>query len=210
MDKINVIAGGILALSIACISCNTSRSQQPESKNNMEQKALTTTLPTADKWVNSPLRNRLKLKLNARVEEVWALVGDPANMPKYSEGLRRVETIFDDNGNCTGYTCFFKPMEGEQEGIIHHTSVKWHEENKGWASIDPHDNPFGMIESLSIMTLEPNDEKTIFAWQFHFNCENEEMLNFNKEGYKSALDDITQRLTKKFGGTQLENYVEGS
>ncbi len=59
------------------------------------------------------------------------------------------------------------------------------------------------------MTLESNDISTIFIWQFHFNCETEEMLNFNKDGYKKALDDISERLIRHFGGTQLENYVEG-
>jgi len=137
------------------------------------------------------------------------LVGDPANMPKYSEGLEKVETVFDNKGNCTGYTCFFKPMADEDEGLVHYTTIAWHEENKGWASIDPEDNPFGLLQSLSLMTLEPNDGQTIFVWQFHFNCENEDVLNFNKGGYKKALDDISQRLLGQFGGIQLDHYVEG-
>ncbi len=175
----------------------------------MEKQETSVAFPTADKWVKSTLRNRLKLELIAPIDEVWALVGDPANMPKYSEGLEKVETQFDMKGNCTGYTCFFKPMPDENEGIVHHTSIAWHEENKGWASIDPDDNPFGMLQSLSLMTLAPNNGNTIFIWQFHFNCENEDMINFNKGGYKKALDDISERLIKQFGGTQLENYVEG-
>jgi hypothetical protein len=100
-------------------------------------------------------------------------------------------------------------MPGEDEGIVHHSTMVWHEENKGWASIDPEDNPFGMMQSLSLMTLESKDGQTIFSWQFHFNCESEDMLNFNRDGYKNALDDISQRLIKQFGGTQLENYIEG-
>ncbi|WP_157943783.1 MULTISPECIES: SRPBCC family protein [Arenibacter] len=175
----------------------------------MEKQETSVVFPTADKWVKSPLRNLVKLELNAPTNEVWALVGDPSNMPKFSEGLEKVETVFDNTGKCTGYTCFFKPMSGEDEGIVHHTTIAWHEENKGWASIDLEDNPFGMLQSLSLMTLEPYGVQTIFVWQFHFNCENEDMLNFNTDGYKNALDDISQRLIKRFGGRQLENYVKG-
>ncbi|WP_416866989.1 MAG: SRPBCC family protein [Imperialibacter sp.] len=210
MDKIKVVAGATLALLITCAGCYRNSNQQLNFENEMEQKAVSANLRTADEWVSSPLRNRLTLKLNRNVEEVWALVGDPANMPQYSDGLRKVETEFDEAGNCTAYTCYFKPVDGVNEEIIHHTTIIWHERNTGWASLDPEVNPFGMLQSLSLMTLEADEEQTVFKWQFHFNCENEMMLNFNKDGYKSALDDISQRLIKKFGGTQLENFVEGS
>jgi hypothetical protein len=199
-----------MALTIICSSaCNHSSNQITKSESKMENQETIVASPTADKWVKSPLRNRVRLELNAAIDEVWALVGDPANMPKYSEGLEKVETVFDNQGSCTGYTCFFKPMPGEDEGIVHVTAIAWHEENKGWASIDPEDNPFGMLESLSLMTLEANEGQTVFIWQFHYNCETEDMLNFNKDGYKKALDDISQRLIRRFGGAQLENYVEG-
>ncbi|MFN3405296.1 MAG: SRPBCC family protein [Cytophagaceae bacterium] len=210
MNKITVLAGAMLSLSVACSSCNNENNQKLKSKFNMEQKVVGSSgLPTADIWVKSPLRNCLKLKLYANVQEVWAIVGDPRKMPEYSEGLSKVEAEFDDKGNCNGYTCYFKPMEGEKEGVVHHSNMKWYEKNKGWASVDPDDNPFGMLQSLSLMTVQPQPEGTVFTWQFHFNCENEEMLNYNKDGYKKALDDIAQRLIKMFGGTVIENYMEG-
>jgi hypothetical protein len=59
------------------------------------------------------------------------------------------------------------------------------------------------------MTIEAAGSSTIFNWDFHFNCADEKTLNSNKESYQKALEDISQRLIKRFGGTQLENYVEG-
>lgn len=211
MKKFKLLIG--VFLSIAYTGCNNTGNQQGNQQlklgGNMEQQEITIQIPKADKWVQSPLRNRLTLKLSATADNVWELVGDPANMPQYSEGLNKVETEFDDKGNCTGYTCYFKPIEGEQKGIEHFSKVTWHEKSTGWASLDADENPFGTTQSLSLMTLEGAGDSTVFKWDFHYNCADENTLDANKESYYIALNDISLRLINRFGGTQLENYVEG-
>lgn len=206
MKKIMVFAGVLLALCIALMRYNSNH--QVKSQQTMEQ-TVSTMVPEAGTWVNSPLRNRLQVKLNAPVHDVWTLVGDPANMPQYSGGLRTVINESDDMGKLTGYTCYFNPVEDGQPEITHFSSIVWHEKNLGWASRDDDHNAFGTLQSLSLMTLQKEGDHTIFRWDFHFNCADEETLNMNKEGYRHALDDIAGRLINRFGGDLVENYVEG-
>jgi hypothetical protein len=193
----------------AVASCSTRLSQQTKNESNMEQKTINAKTPKAADWVSSPLRNRLKLQLNAPVQEVWQLVGDPGNMPRYSAGLRKVETQTDVNGSLVGYTCYFKPLAEGQEEQVHHSAIKWHQENKGWASVDDDDNAFGLLQSLSLLTVAPFGDSTLLTWEFHFNCAALEILQYNKDGYRHALEDISQQLIARFGGMVEENYVEG-
>ena len=176
----------------------------------MAQKEVTTERPTAEKFVTSALRNRIKLELNAPVSAVWAIAGDPGRMPEYSGGLEKVDTKKDSSGNCSAYTCYFKPIEAGGQSIVHHVKMVWYEPNKGWASIDEEPNAFGLQQSLSLQTFEANDNKTILTWSMHFNSENEESLKANVSALEQALNkDIAQNLIKKFGGRIVESYVEG-
>ena len=100
-----------MALTIGGIACNNSRNPKTKTENKMEQKEPNVALPTADKWVKSPLRNSVKLELNAPIAEVWELVGNPSNMPTFSSGLNKVDTKSDGSGKYTEYTCHFKPTE---------------------------------------------------------------------------------------------------
>jgi hypothetical protein len=83
------------------IKCNN---QKTNGDNKMEQVIEKTEIPTADQFVTSPLRSRIKLELNAPVFSVWELIGDLSRMPEYSEGLEKVETKLDSNGNCEEFT----------------------------------------------------------------------------------------------------------
>jgi hypothetical protein len=167
-----IVKGTIAALTICCISCNNSSNQQTKSENKMEQNETHVALPTADKWVTSPLRNRIKLELNAPISQVWALVGNPAKMATYSSGLQKVDTKLDGTGKCTEYTCYFKPSEEDGQEIIHTAKMLWHEPDKGWASLDEEPNVFGFQQSLTLITFEQKDNKTFLDWSMHFDCEN--------------------------------------
>jgi hypothetical protein len=85
----------------------------------------TTEVPSASDFTAIPLRNRLRLELEAPVSEVWELMGDLSRFPEYSEGLERVDANVDEEGRCTEYTCYFKPVEEDAEGAVSRDVMKW-------------------------------------------------------------------------------------
>lgn len=173
----------------------------------MEKQETNVALPTADQWVKSPVRNRLVVELEKPVTEVWALVGDPVNMPKYSAGLDSVTTKTE-NGKYTQYTCYFKPMKEGELGYVHTENMLWHEENRGWASRTPEPHEMGYTDYLSLLTFEDKNGKTKLTWSMTCNHEKVEMIEMNKQGLVQAFEDIGKQLVARFGGKVIENYVE--
>ena len=57
--------------------------------------------PKASDFVKSPLRNRIRLELNARVSAVWAVIGKLERMPEYSSGLEKLDATYGLDGKCT-------------------------------------------------------------------------------------------------------------
>lgn len=206
MQKVKLICIATLVIIIS-MRCNNSNNQTKKG-GQMETKETTVKVPTADKFVTSPLRNRIKLELNAPVSDVWPLVGDPGRMPEYSAGLQKVETQKDASGKFTGFTCYFKPVEEGQQGITHHIKMVWYEQGTGWASLDEEPNAFGLQQSLTILTFESKDNKTIVTWEMNFNAANEESIRLNVSALEQALNDIAQNLIKRFSGRVLENYAD--
>jgi hypothetical protein len=175
-----------LALAAMLFACG-GNGQQTKTSNAMTISQTETTSPRANDLITSPLRNRIKLELHAPLKDVWNLVGNPGRMPEYSAGLESVETKSDGKGNCTEYTCHFKPFSPGEKGADHRAIMKWYQPLKGWASIDEEPNPFGLRESLSLLTFAETDGKTILQWDIHFNADD---LEWNKKGFEQALDDI--------------------
>ena len=93
-------------------------------------------VPSAHEFTTSPLRNRVRVELEAPVSEVWELLGDLSRFPEYSEGLERVEAVVDDDGRCVEYTCYFKPFEEGAEGAVSRDVMKWYEPNRGYLSVE--------------------------------------------------------------------------
>jgi hypothetical protein len=205
MNRAKVIYGTMVALMVLGTSCNNSNNQQ--TKAEMEQKAANVELPTTDKWVKSPVRNRLVVELDKPISEVWSLVGDPTNMPKFSAGLDSV-TAKMENGKCTQYTCYFKPMKEGEPGYVHTEDMLWQEANRGWASRAPEPNEMEYTDYLSLLTLEEINGKTKLTWSMTCNHEKREMIDMNKQGLVQAFDDIGKQLVSKFGGKLMENYAE--
>lgn len=173
----------------------------------MEKQEINVVFPTADKWVKSPLRNNIKIELNAPINEVWAVVGDPAKILTYSSGLNKIETKTDASGKCTEYTCFY-PSNGENKEETIHAKMLWHEANKGWASLDEEPNTFGFRQSLALITVEQKENKTILNWDMHYNNESDEILQMYITSLEQALtDEIARQLTHKFGGSILDSYI---
>ena len=182
---------------------NNINNKQTESK--MEQKETAIKLPTADKWVSTPVRNRLILELDKPVSEVWALVGNPGKMNEYSSGLEKVDTKISPDGKCAEYTCYFKSMGEGMPGIVHRSEIKWFEKNKGWASMDDEPNDFGLTDALTLITFKERDGHTLLIWTQNYDSPE---IELNKGGFKEALEDIANQLVDRFGGRVLENYVE--
>ena len=106
-------------------------------------------VPSASDFTSSPLRNRIRVELEAPVSEVWELIGDLSRFPEYSVGLERVDAVQDEEGRCVEYTCYFKPLEDGMEGGVSRDVMKWYEPNRGYLS-DPDDleRADAVIESL--------------------------------------------------------------
>ena len=199
---------------MACLGTHSTnfKNTSKMGKNTTMKTAIQTSksrLPRANDFVTSPLRNRIKLELNASVQDVWALVGRLEQMPKYSSGLEKLDANYDANGKCTGYTCHFKPMEEGGEVTTHSETIQWYEPNVGYASLAHEPNLLGLQQSLSLITLKDNGEQTILQWDVHFNAESSEFIEMNVIGFEQALNiDIAQNLISKFGGNVLESFVD--
>lgn len=201
MQKQKLIHGLIIILTISCVNSYAGEGQQDEKKGN---------IPSASQFVNSPLRTRVRLELNSPVGKVWALVGNPGRMPEYSAGLLKVDVGYNGSGNCSEYTCHFLPMQDGGREIVHREIIKWYEPMLGLASVAEEPNEFGLRQSLGLITLEALGDKTILSWEMYFNADNEEMLKMNLSAFEKSLNgDISAKLLEKFGGTFLEDYIEG-
>jgi hypothetical protein len=157
-------------------------------------------VPSASEYTSSPLRNRIRLELEAPVTEVWELLGDLARFPEYSLGLERVEAVVDDEGRCVEYTCYFKPFEEGAEGAVSRDVMKWYEPNRGYLSVEVDGG-----STVAFTTLDPIPGGTRLAYDMHFDADD---LAATKAVIDEALVDIAENLIARFGGKLTERYVE--
>ncbi|AUP79781.1 SRPBCC family protein [Flavivirga eckloniae] len=188
------------------IGCN---GQNKAKLNSTAEPKMIAVYPSADKFVKTPLRNSITLKLNAPPSKVWSQVGRLERMPEYSSGLEKVDAEYDTSNKCTSFTCHFLPMEERQQGLDHSEKVVWYEPNIGLASLAHEPNAFDLQQSLGLITLKAEGDHTIFKWAIHFTSKNDEAIAMNIAAFKQALnDDIAQNLIKIFGGEVLENFSQ--
>src|SRR5690349_11228857 len=103
------LAAALLVLASACTGEDPAITQAPKQQDTpMTAEAR---IPDPRTFSPAPLRNRLRVALNAPAAEVWPLVGDMSRMPEYSAGLERVEMKRGAKGAPAEYYCYFKPME---------------------------------------------------------------------------------------------------
>lgn len=162
-------------------------------------------IPSASTFTSAPLRNQIRVELEASGSEVWALIGDPSRYPEYSSGLERVEARKNSNGVFAEYVCHFKPQAEGEAGIVHRVQIPWYEPNRGYASIDEAPNAFGTTNALTLVTLEPSKESTIATWGMYYHAGD---LAMNRASLDQALADIGKNLVSRFGGAILERYVD--
>jgi carbon monoxide dehydrogenase subunit G len=157
-------------------------------------------VPTASEFTSSPLRNRIRLELDAPIAEVWELTGDLSRFPEYSAGLERVEVEQDDAGRCTEYTCYFKPVDERSEGAVSRDVMKWFEPNRGYLSVEVEGG-----NAVALMTLDPTPAGTRVNYDMHFDAED---LDASKTHIDAALVDIAENLIGRFGGRIVDRYVQ--
>jgi carbon monoxide dehydrogenase subunit G len=160
--------------------------------------------PAASEFTSSPLRNRLRVELDAPVSQVWELMGDLSRFPEYSEGLERVETKQDGDGRCTEYTCYFKPLEEGSEGPVSRDVMKWYEPERGYLSVE-REGDAGTLGAVAFMTLNPIPTGTRLTYDMHYDAEDLETMKANLD---EVNVDMADKLIARFGGRVTERYVE--
>lgn len=120
--------------------------------------------PVAARFTSSPLRNRIRVELDAPVSEVWGLMSDLTRFPEYSSGLARVDVKSDSDGKVTEYICHFKPMAEGEAGIVSRELIRWFEPNRGYASSGAQADAFGLQNDLNLVILEPSKKGTVLIW----------------------------------------------
>lgn len=156
--------------------------------------------PSTAEFTASPLRNRIRVELDAPVSEVWELMGDLSRFPEYSAGLERVEVEQDDDGRCVEYTCYFKPLEAGSDGAVSRDVMKWYEPNRGYLSVEVVGG-----NTVAFMTLDPILGGTRINYDMHFDAEE---LDATKAAIDAALVDMAENLIARFGGKVTDHYVE--
>lgn len=156
--------------------------------------------PSTNRWVTSPLRNNIKIELNALVNDVWMAIANPMDIFSNCCGVNHVESIIDDLGNCSEYTTYYE-SENSSENIAARSTMVWYEPNQGWASLDDYPHPMGFEQSLIIITVEKKENKSILNWSMHYDIENNEMLQiFIKELDQSLKKEVSRYFIQKLGG----------
>ena len=144
----------------------------------------------------APLRNDVKVVLDAPMEEVWAIVSDHLQLPSYSAGIREVVLADSCHGpgggvGCTR-TCSF------HEGPTIAETVVFVEEPYALATRGVQPNEYQLTNDLTLVTLRPlGDDRTEFWWRQYYN---HPQLEEMRPVFDEALRDLGQRLVQRFGG----------
>jgi uncharacterized membrane protein len=190
----------------AAIGAARPRGDDVTERSTTQTASTATGAPSPSEFTSSPLRNRLRLELDAPVSEVWELLGDLTRFPEYSAGLDRVEAQVDDAGRCVEYTCYFKPVEieGESVSAVSRDVMKWYEPNRGYLSVEV-DGDTGAEGTVAFTTLESTPAGT--RVDFHMYYESQE-LDTVKAQLDEVFVDMADQLITRFGGRVLDRYVE--
>jgi hypothetical protein len=162
-------------------------------------------VPEIRALTSSPLRNRIRIELDASPSDVWALLGDFRRFPEYSSGLERVESKVDATGRPAEFICHFKPLEPGGEPIVSREIVRWWEPNHGYASKSAGGDAFGMTNDLNLVVLEASGMGAIVTMDEYYDAVDLQMM---KAHFDEAFADIGTNLARRFGGRIAERYAE--
>lgn len=172
-----------------------------------DAKNTSTTTVDPRRFSSAPLRNRVRLELNAPVADVWALIGNFERYPEYAAGVERVSMSTDSDGRCTEYVCHFRPQEPGAPGVAHREVVRWFEPERGYASLSAEPNDFGLRSSLTLVSLESSGPSTTLVWSQYYDSPD---VAPTRSAFDEALADIANRLVARFGGRITQRFVEAA
>lgn len=164
-----------------------------------------TAIPDVKTLTSASLRHRLRIELNAPVSEVWALIGCHVRMPEYSAGIAAVEIERDKHGACVR-VCKFRSPDGVGDGPALRERVRWEATNVGYATIGEPGNPFGLGDSVELVTVAPASSGTLLTWDEYYNNTD---LPAARASFDDGLADIAERLVARFGGRVVERFLDG-
>ncbi len=166
---------------------------------------METAIPDVKSLTSAPLRHRLRIELNAPVSEVWALIGSHVRMPEFSAGIAAVELERDVAG-APVRVCKFRSPDGKGEGPALRERVRWEAANVGYAASSEPGNPFGLEDSVELVTMAPASNGTTVTWDEYYNNPD---LPAARASFDDGLADIGERLVAKFGGRVVERFLDG-
>jgi hypothetical protein len=171
-----------------------------------EQSVAVSSAPSVSEFTSSPLRNRLRLELDAPVARVWELTGDLSRLPEYSAGLERVDAETDDAGKCIAYTCYFKPVEvdGGSLRAVSRDIMKWYDPERGYLSVEV-EGDAGTDGAVAFTTVDPTPRGTRVTYDMYYEAAD---LHTMRAQLDEVFADMADRLIAHFGGRVLERYVE--
>jgi hypothetical protein len=158
-----------------------------------------TNLPDPQVFTAAPIRNRLRVRLEAGVEDVWALVGDHRRLSEYSAGIEKVELTADG----TARVCRFRPAEPFPDGVDLTERIRWEVPNVGYATSATEPNPFLLTNDLGIVTVTAEGTGTVFEWRQYYDSPH---LATATASFQQGLADIGERLVGQFGGEIVEHW----
>ena len=162
------------------------------------------TSPPIASLTPAPLRNRIRVELDAPITDVWALIGNLARFPEYSAGLERVDPTLDADGRCTEYVCHFKPETEGGPRIVDRNIMRWYEPGHGYASSAGPASAFGLTDDLNLVTLEPSPHGALLTWDEYFQAQDVDAM---RASFDQALADTADRLIARFGGRLIERFA---
>lgn len=164
-----------------------------------------TAIPDVTSLTSAPRRHRFRIELDAPVPEVWALVGSHVRLPEYSAGIAAVEVERGTDG-ARVRVCRFRAPDGAAAGPTLRERVRWEAANVGYATIGEPGNPFGLEDSVELVTVAPAARGTMLTWDEHYNNAD---LPAARASFDDGLADIAQRLVARFGGRIVERFLDG-
>lgn len=144
----------------------------------------------------APLRNHLKVRLNAPLQEVWELLSTHEALPSYSPGLVQVTL----KGTCSGpsggtgctRTCTFSEGPPLDEQIIAVQAPNL----LATSAVEPND--YGLTHDLTLITLQARSaNQTELWWRQYYDHPD---LDTMETVFDEALTAIGQALASRFGG----------
>jgi hypothetical protein len=84
--------------------------------------------------------------------------------------------------------------------------IRWEATDLGYATTGDPDNPFGLSNDLSLVTVAPTSNGTLFGWDQYYDSVD---LSSARASFDDAFADMASRLITQFGGRLVERYVDG-